>query len=124
MTGQPRPMWRCSMHQPAVVHSDAAPARHGETPMEEIRPCMPDDFPEVLLLLQQLWPGRFLNSEETRRVFERGLTCDRRAFLCATGGNKLIGFGALTVKDSFWQSGYLGYIDELVVDSACQGKGI
>lgn len=47
-----------------------------------------------------------------------------KACLCATDGKRVIGFGSLTVKDTFWPEGHLGYVDELVVDGEYRSKGV
>jgi GNAT superfamily N-acetyltransferase len=35
-----------------------------------------------------------------------------------------IGFGSLTLKNNLWQEGYVGHVDELVVDSTHRSRGV
>jgi GNAT superfamily N-acetyltransferase len=44
--------------------------------------------------------------------------------MVAYDGETIIGFVTLAIKNSLWQEGNLGWIDELVVDKNHQGKGI
>jgi len=43
---------------------------------------------------------------------------------CAVEGDRVIGFCSLTLKSNLWQAGYLGHIDELIVDEQHRGRGI
>jgi ribosomal protein S18 acetylase RimI-like enzyme len=90
----------------------------------EVRPGNAEDFPAVLGLLRQLWPGAELDRAALRAVFERGLASDARAYVVATAGGRVVGFGSLALKDSLWQAGHLGHVDELVVDEAHRGRGV
>lgn len=92
--------------------------------MFQVRPCRAEDFGDVVRLLRQLWPDKQLNAAQVQTVFDRALACERQAYLCATDGQRVVGFGALTIKNNLWQGGYLGHIDELVVDNDYRGRGI
>ena len=90
----------------------------------EIRMCRRRDFQSVLRLLQQLWPGRELDSDALQKVFERGLRSKSQVYLCAENKDAVIGFVSLTVKNNLWQAANLGHIDELVVDEKHRGSGL
>ena len=95
-----------------------------EMQMVEIRPCRNDDFNGVLKLLSQLWPENNLETTSLRTVFELAITSNLQIFICASSVDKIIGFGSLTIINSLWQAGYLGHVDELVVDAEYRGRGI
>jgi ribosomal protein S18 acetylase RimI-like enzyme len=92
--------------------------------MFQIRPCRNEDFDEVLELLRQLWPDKPLDQAALRTVYDRALASDLQRYVCATNGERIIGFGSLTVKNNLWQEGYLGHVDELVVDGEYRDRGI
>ena len=92
--------------------------------MLQIRPCSSEDFNELLGLLKQLWPEKNLDPAALQTVFDRALDSDLQAYICATDGENIIGFGSLSVKNSLWQEGYIGHVDELVVDSGYRGRGV
>ncbi len=92
--------------------------------MIEIRKTSGEDFADVLLLLEQLWPNQALNAAALRRVFSAALASDHQVYLSACDDSRVVGFAALTVKNNLWQAGNLGHLDELVVDAARRGQGI
>ena len=92
--------------------------------MADVRRCRIEDFADVLALLHQLWPGEPLRGYALSVVYRRGLASDAQAYLCATEGGRVIGFGSLSLKNSLWQRGYLGHVDELVVDGGHRGRGV
>jgi GNAT superfamily N-acetyltransferase len=92
--------------------------------MLQIRPCSSDDFSGVLELLEQLWPEKRLDPASLRIVYDRALASNSQKYICATDGERVIGFGSLTVKNNLWQEGYLGHVDELVVDRDYRGRGV
>jgi glucosamine-phosphate N-acetyltransferase len=92
--------------------------------MLQIRPCINDDFEEVLELLRQLWPDKSLDPIALRKVFSLAITSDSQIYICAANDDKVVGFGSLTLKNSLWQEGFLGHIDELVLDAEHRGRGI
>jgi glucosamine-phosphate N-acetyltransferase len=92
--------------------------------MVHMRPCSDADFDGVLMLLRQLWLDRPLNTHALRTSFNQALTSNSQDYLCATENGKIVGFGSLAIKNSLWQEGYLGHIDELVVDKTCRNRGI
>lgn len=93
-------------------------------PVIQIDNCREDDFEQVLKLLGQLWPGKTLYKKKLRQVFLRGLKSKLQCYLCARTETKIVGFVSLTIKNSLWQQGYIGHIDELIVDKQHCGKGI
>lgn len=89
-----------------------------------IRKCREGDFEQVLKLLEQLWPDQTIKSQELQQVFLQGLNSEFHFYVCATLEANLIGFVSLTIRSSLWQHGYIGHIDEIVVDKRYRGKGI
>jgi GNAT superfamily N-acetyltransferase len=92
--------------------------------MCRIRQCQASDFDGIILLLQQLWTDKLIRPDSLRSVFDRALLSESNAYLCAAEEGQVVGFGSLSVHDTLWPEGCLGYIDELVVDSTWRGKGI
>ena len=94
--------------------------------MSTIRDAGEWDFEGILRLFGQLWPERTLVASKMRDVFRRGLASDRQAYLCATDGEAgpVVGFGSITVLNSFSQQGPLANLDELVVDEAWRRRGV
>lgn len=100
--------------------------------MITIRECRQADFDAVLRLLRQLWPERNLNVAKSFEIYGRGLGSERQVYLCATDGDgneprgagAVIGFGSITILDSFSQQGLIANIDELVVDESSRGRGV
>jgi ribosomal protein S18 acetylase RimI-like enzyme len=92
--------------------------------MIQIRNCTEADFEQIVELLSQLWPDNSLDTWKLKDVFNRGLSSGNQRYICATIDSKVIGFCSLTVKNNLWQQGYLGHIDELVVDKQNRGFGV
>ncbi len=90
----------------------------------QIRGCKIEDFDDILKLLYQLWPQKMLHPELLREVYERGICSKSNRYICAITDSKIVGFASLTVKGNLWQEGYLGHIDELVVDEPYRRQGI
>ena len=90
----------------------------------EIREARPEDFNNVFVLLKQLWEKNELQQNKLESVFLRSLVCDDDKYFCACSKDKLIGFCSVVIKDSLWQEGKIGYINELVVDVSHRGNGI
>ncbi|MBW2310232.1 MAG: GNAT family N-acetyltransferase [Deltaproteobacteria bacterium] len=92
--------------------------------MIEIRECRRADFEQILTLLHQLWPKKSLDRERLRKAYDRRLRSPDQFHICATIDADVIGFCSLTVKSSLSQQGYLGFVDELVVDKQHRGRGV
>ena len=92
--------------------------------MIQIRECKAEDFDSIIVLLGQLWPGKPLDSVSLKRVYDRTLASDRQIYLCAVCDQRVVGFGSLTIKSNLWNEAFVGYVDEMVVDGAHQGRGI
>jgi len=90
----------------------------------EIRQCRSEDFGQIMELLRQLWPDKRLDSVALQTVFDRALFSGAQTYLCAVNGQRIVGFGSLTLKNNLWQEGYLGHVDELIVDREFRGRGI
>ncbi len=82
------------------------------------------DFPEIFPLLKQLWPDKEFSEEKLISVFDKGLHSPYQAYLVAKYEEKIVGFASLTIKDSLWDGGKLGHINELVVDRFYRNKGL
>ncbi len=94
------------------------------SPSVTIRPTKREDFDEIAPLLRQLWPTHPIDWKAARDIFDRGLASDRRAYLSACLGEKIIGFGTLMIRDCLWLQGEVGYICDLVVDQEHRGAGV
>jgi GNAT superfamily N-acetyltransferase len=92
--------------------------------MTTIRTCRPEDFPEILPLLRQLWPAKAIDGASLQNVFSRVLQLPTRIYLCAVNDGQIVGLGSLTIKDNLWQDGQISYVEELVVGEAHRGRGI
>ena len=82
------------------------------------------DFEGVFRLLRQLWPDRELNEEQMRRCFVQGVLSEEQEYLVARREKAIIGFISLTLRNSLWEEGNIGYIGEFVIDEAFRNKGI
>ena len=89
-----------------------------------IRPALIGDFDSIFPLLRQLWPDRELDEKALRTIFARCLNLDNEKYFVADKDGIVVGFCSFTIKNSLWQGGYIGYISELVVDSAFRRYGI
>src|SRR5512146_1857307 len=89
-----------------------------------IRPTKPEDFDGIVPLLKQLWPTNPIDWQAARDIFDRGLASDRRAYLCAWQGDRIIGFGSLMIRDCLWLQGDVAYICDLVVEQEQRGRGV
>src|SRR5262245_54543949 len=83
-----------------------------------------DDFEAVFGLLKQLWPTLPLSKEQTNGVFSRCLESDNDCLLCAEHEGKVVGFGGMVIKNSFWQQSFVAYITTLVVNEEHRNLGI
>jgi GNAT superfamily N-acetyltransferase len=90
----------------------------------QIDNCREDDFGQVFKLLEQLWPAQTLNKKRLRGVFKQGLKSKFQCYVCARIEGNVVGFVSLTIKNSLWQHGYVGHIDELIVDTEYRSRGI
>jgi GNAT superfamily N-acetyltransferase len=93
-------------------------------PSVTIRSTRREDFDEIIPLLKQLWPAQPIDFRAAREILDRGMACDRRAYLCACLGEQIIGFGTLMIRDCLWLQGDVGYICDLVVDQEHRGSGV
>ena len=89
-----------------------------------IRPATQEDFDDILTLLKQLWPANAIDLKAARDIFTRGLASDRRAYLCACRGDRIIGFCTIMIRDCLWLQGDVGYLCDLVVDQEHRGSGV
>jgi glucosamine-phosphate N-acetyltransferase len=94
--------------------------------MRRVRIIKPqkEHFLEILPLLRQLWKDKVLNERRLGEVFESGLSSSFQEFRIAICNDRIVGFASLTIKNSLWQEGYLGHIDELIVDERSRGEGV
>jgi hypothetical protein len=77
----------------------------------------------VFQLLRQLWPDKQLDMAALQKVFDRALNSDSHVYFCAHGGEDVVGFASLTIKNNLWQAANLGRIDELIIDEKHRGSG-
>jgi GNAT superfamily N-acetyltransferase len=90
----------------------------------QIDNCRQADFEQVFGLLEQLWPAQTLDKKRLRGVFKQGLKSKFQCYVCARIKGNVVGFISLTIKNSLWQQGYIGHIDELIVGKQYRGRGI
>jgi len=90
----------------------------------KIRNCTAADIGRICELLAPLWPDIDVNTAEMRRCFERGLQSPNQKYICAVLDDEVVGFCSLNVKNSLWQQGFVGHVDELVVDEPHRRMGI
>ena len=106
------------------MSNDQAEAGLLEFPVIEIRDCHDSDAQEVLPLLHQLWADAERDDVMLQAAFQQRARSEAGHFLCATAGGKIVGFCSLSVRESLWQQGLLGHVDELVVDKTYRARGI
>ena len=92
--------------------------------MIEIRRRDKNDFDDMLVLFRQLWPGKPIDSDALRSVYDAAISSDSRTYAAAVSGQELLGLVSLSMKYSLWQEGLVGYIDELVVHEKARRQGI
>jgi len=83
-----------------------------------------EDFPQVFSLLQQLWVDKSLDKDKIRKAFETGLVNSQQEYRIAVCSSRTVGFASLNIRNSLWQEGSLGHLDELVVDERFRKRGI
>ena len=82
------------------------------------------DFEEILPLLQQLWPGRTLDSEKQLISFKRTFEDSRECGICAVSDDKICGYCVVTTLNNYYHYGYSYHITIMVVDAEYRRKGI
>ena len=92
--------------------------------MIEIRRSVSEDFPHILALLRQLWPGRELEAEAVRAVFLEALSSQAFVYVSACHEARVVGFASLQILRSLRTAGCFGHLDELVVEKELRGRGI
>jgi glucosamine-phosphate N-acetyltransferase len=90
----------------------------------EIRSYTFDDLDRICRLLGQLWPGVAVNTPAMRECFASGLRSASQRYICAVVGGEVVGFCSLNVRNSLWQQGLIGHVDELVVDGRHRRIGV
>ena len=90
----------------------------------EIRFSGPDDFQFIFNLLKQLWPDSNLDYGDLHMVFQKALGSESQRLIVGLIQDQIVGFCSMTLKNNFWQSGNLGFVDELIVDKKFRGQGI
>ena len=90
----------------------------------QIRSCTPHDFKAVFVLFQQLWPDLELDEDGLLKVYHRALASATQHLIVGIMKERVVGFCSLSVKNNFWKAGYIGNVDELVVDKDYRGRGI
>ena len=89
-----------------------------------IRDVSPRDFDQVFGLLKQLWDYKELDYEGMKKVFEHNLQAPDRFYIVALYGPQVVGFCSLMVKHNLWLQGFLGNVDEMIVEESYRGQGI
>lgn len=86
-----------------------------------IRKVEVEDFPVIFELLKQLWPDNLRDYQKMLIVYKQNLCSDYKRLICAEFQKQLIGYCSLTIKNNLWQQGYLGNIDELIIEEKFRG---
>jgi len=83
------------------------------------------DFPQVILLLKQLWPNKKINNRNLSKTIKEQLK-DPKKYLILMIKDKDKTIGLITVSSRLtWEfEGNLGSIDEFVIDKKYQNLGI
>ena len=89
----------------------------------KIRPAKEEDFNSVFILLEQLWLDEKLDYKTLQDVFQSGLDSNTQKLIIGILDDKIIGFCSLSIKNSLWQAGKMGHIDELIVDKIYRKNG-
>lgn len=92
--------------------------------MIQIRKANADDFPDLLVLCQHLWPTKPIDPQRLHEVYLRAIALPDRRYFCAVEGQHVVGLGSVSFKDSLWQEGMIAHIEEIVVREAMRGQGI
>lgn len=90
----------------------------------EVVSAGPDDFAEVFMMLEELWPGRELNQQAINRVYLNNLYSEVKEYYVARGADRIIGFITMHIVENLWAQGCLMQIEELVVSEKCRSQGI
>ncbi len=76
------------------------------------------DFDEIIELLKQLWPNKTLNYSMLMKIFSAGIESTDCIYLCVKIDDKVVGFCSLVVRESLWQEGLIGHLNELIIDKS------
>jgi glucosamine-phosphate N-acetyltransferase len=99
--------------------------QQGQKPSDfQIRKCCAGGFKTLLQLFRELWPDKPIRPATLRKTYNRGLTRESQAYISVIDKARVVGFGSLTIKNSLWQEGTVGHIDELIVRHEYRGRGI
>ena len=88
-----------------------------------IRQAQRADFGEVFGLLQQLWADSNLDYDLLLGVYNKAIDSEVQKLIIGELDKKIISFCSLTIKNSLWQAGNLGHIDELIIDKEYRNIG-
>jgi GNAT superfamily N-acetyltransferase len=89
-----------------------------------IRDVANRDFDQVFGLLKQLWSYKELDYEDMKKMFDHNLQSPDHFYIVALYGPQVVGFCSLTVKHNLWVQGFLGNLDEMIVEESYRGQGI
>lgn len=89
-----------------------------------IRDVTARDFDQVFGLLKQLWPNKELDYAGMKKMFDHNLQAPDHFYIVALYGPQVVGFCSLTVKHNLWMQGFLGNVDEMIVEESYRQQGI
>lgn len=89
-----------------------------------VRDLRPEDSPEIITLLLQLWPDRELNHEALKATILRSFELKGHIIRVAEYEGRLVGLCSLSIRNNLKAEGNLANIDELVVDENMRGQRI
>jgi N-acetylglutamate synthase-like GNAT family acetyltransferase len=93
-------------------------------PLTRIRKCTAGDFEAIYALLLQLWPGKELHKDILRNLYNQGLNSTNEEYYGVECDKRLVGFCSISFKNSLWQEGCLGNINELIIDQTLRKQGL
>jgi GNAT superfamily N-acetyltransferase len=89
-----------------------------------IRKITDGDFSRVAELLNQLWPEKRIDYQETRKVVKKYIKESNYHIYGYEEKGVLLGIAAVSFRWAIFYEGKVATIEELAVDQTHQGKGI
>ena len=91
--------------------------------MITIKKATESNFPEVFILLKQLFSEDKLSKLKTKNIFVNNMKNKNSIDLVVYSDKKIIGYGSVTIREDIQSQGKVGYLSELIIDESHRGKG-
>ncbi|UCG70061.1 MAG: GNAT family N-acetyltransferase [Thermoplasmata archaeon] len=88
-----------------------------------IRKIRSEDIPDVMRLLEQLWPDIHLDPKEIKTILDKYIQNDDYDIYCYEE-QKVQGIITITKRDAFYYGGKVAIIEDLIVDKKYRGQEI